>query len=51
MENLRAFMLVTSIKDIYENLTFYPSDVETNPDTAAVIIEKAFFWALIQNKH
>ena len=42
MENLRAFMLVTSIKDIYENLTFYPSDVETNPDTAAVIIEKGF---------
>ena len=42
MENLRAFMLVTSIKDIYENLTFYPSDVETNPDTAAVIVEKGF---------
>lgn len=42
MENLRAFMLVTSIKDIYENLTFYPPDVETNPDTAAIIIEKGF---------
>ena len=42
MENLRAFMLVTSVKDIYENLTFYPPDVETNPATAAVIIEKGF---------
>lgn len=42
MENLRAFMLVTSIKDIYENLTFYPPDVETNSDTAAIIVEKGF---------
>ena len=42
MENLRAFMVVTAVKDIYENLTFYPPDVETNPETAAVIIEKGF---------
>ena len=42
MENLRAFMLVTAVKDIYENLTFYPPDVETNPETAAIIIEKGF---------
>lgn len=42
MENLRAFMLVTAVKDIYENLTFYPSDVETNPETAAAIVEKGF---------
>lgn len=42
MENLRAFMLVTAVKDIYENLTFYPPDVETNPETSATIIEKGF---------
>ncbi len=42
MENLRAFMLVTAVKDIYENLTFYPPDVETNPETSSIIIEKGF---------
>ena len=42
MENLRAFMVVTAVKDIYENLTFYPPDVETNPETSATIIEKGF---------
>lgn len=42
MENLRAFMLVTSIKDVCENLTFYPEDIEKNSDSAATIIEKGF---------
>lgn len=44
MENLRAFMLVTSIQDMYTEteFTFYPTDVEQNPATAEYIIERGF---------
>lgn len=43
MENLRAFMLVTSLQDACDTFTFYPSDVETNPETAHDIIEHGFY--------
>lgn len=44
MENLRAFMLVTSIKDICaeEEFSYYPADVEHDASTAAQIIESGF---------
>ena len=44
MENLRAFMLVTSIRDLCgeEDFTFTPADVEHDPSTAAQIVESGF---------
>ena len=42
MENLRAFLLINTIKDACKTLEFTPADVETNPDTAKEIIEKGF---------
>lgn len=42
MENLRAFMLVMAIKDSSDNFKFYPDDVETNSETAAVIVDNGF---------
>ena len=45
MENLRAMMLVNSIKDYCEEsqFSFYPPDVQLNPDTASFIIENGFY--------
>ncbi len=42
MENLRAFMLVTAIKDVCSDFTFYPQDIETNSETAHQIIDSGF---------
>ncbi len=42
MENLRAFLLINTIKDECDYLDFTPADVETNPDTSKVIIEQGF---------
>lgn len=42
MENLRAFMLVTSLHETDVKFHFYPEDVETNPATSAAIIENGF---------
>ena len=44
MESLRAFMLVTSVKDVCEetDFTFDPPDVETNSATSETIIEHGF---------
>lgn len=43
MENLRAFMLVNTLRE--EELSFdsYPADTETNPDTASAIVQDGFF--------
>jgi two-component system chemotaxis sensor kinase CheA len=43
MENLRAFMLVTTLKEAALEFNFYPSDVETNSQSSSAIIEKGFF--------
>ncbi|WP_206426640.1 chemotaxis protein CheA [Clostridium sp. E02] len=43
MEHLRAFMLVTSLKESGLEFGFYPKDVETNSKTMGSIIEKGFF--------
>ena len=44
MENLRAFMLVTSIHDICpeEDFTFEPADVEHDPATSALVAQSGF---------
>lgn len=39
MENLRAFMLINSLREMGLELTYEPADVETNPDSANKIIE------------
>ena len=43
MENLRAFMLVSSLRDVIGDFTFFPEDIETNSETSAVIVEKGFY--------
>lgn len=42
MENLRAFLLINTIREECSFLEFTPSDVETNPDTSKDIIENGF---------
>ncbi len=42
MENLRALLLINAIKDDCEFLESIPADVETNPETAKVIIDEGF---------
>ena len=42
MENLRAFLLINTIKDACKTLEFTPSDVETNSESAKEIIDKGF---------
>ena len=43
MENLRAFMLITSLKEAGIEFKFYPTDIETNSQSSTVIIEKGFY--------
>lgn len=42
MENLRAFMLVTALAEAGIESTYEPSDVDSNPDSAATIVDKGF---------
>ncbi len=42
MENLRAFMLVTSLSEAGLDPTYEPSDVDSNPDSASIIVDKGF---------
>lgn len=50
MENLRAFMLITSLKEAGLDFRFYPSDVENNSASSSAIVEKGFFLALESRK-
>ena len=43
MENLRAFMLVTAVKDYSSDFITVPENVETDPSTAETIAESGFF--------
>lgn len=43
MENLRAFMLVTAVKDFSTDFITVPENTETDPSTAEVIAENGFF--------
>ena len=42
MENLRAALVVSNVRDVCENITFEPADIETNTDTCKIIIEEGF---------
>lgn len=42
MENLRAFLIVNRIREECELVSFDPSDVESNPDSANVIVDNGF---------
>ena len=43
MENLRAFMLVTAVKDYSTDFITVPENTESDPSTAEVIAENGFF--------
>ena len=45
MENLRAFMIVNALKEYDLDFRFYPSDMDTNPETAPIIVDDGFFLA------
>ena len=42
MENIRAFMLLNNVKEVAEIVDFSPSDIESNQDSANIIIDKGF---------
>lgn len=43
MEHLRAFMVITALKDSDLQFEFYPDDVETNSNASEFIIENGFY--------
>ncbi|MCI9106242.1 MAG: chemotaxis protein CheA [Lachnospiraceae bacterium] len=45
MENLRAFMIVNALKECELDFRYYPENMESNPDSCAVIIEDGFYMA------
>lgn len=45
MENLRAYMIVNAVRECEVTFRFYPSDMETDPDTSQTIAENGFFLA------
>lgn len=42
MENLRAALVVSNVRDVCDNITFEPSDIETNTETCKTIIDDGF---------
>lgn len=42
MENLRAFMLINSVKDYCADFITYPTNVETDPSTSDIIADQGF---------
>jgi len=45
MANIRAFMLVTALKENGLEFTYYPNDIDTNMDSASYILDKGFCMA------
>lgn len=45
MENLRAYMIANSLKECELDFRYYPSDMESNPNTCQEIVENGFFLA------
>ena len=45
MENLRAYMIVNAVRECEVTFRFYPSDMETDPNTSQKIAENGFFLA------
>ena len=46
MENLRAFMLITALREIDLPFEHYPEDVETDSSTSEAIVDNGFYVAL-----
>lgn len=42
MENLRALLVVNNVRDVCENVTFEPADIEENAETSKIIVEEGF---------
>ena len=45
MENLRAFMLASAVKDTMDSendFDYYPADVDSNAETAAIVVDEGF---------
>ena len=42
MENLRAALVINNIKDVCENVTYEPADIEENSESSKVIVEQGF---------
>ena len=45
MENLRAFMLASAVRDSVESesdFDYYPADVDTNSETSAIVVDEGF---------
>ncbi|MDE6709948.1 MAG: chemotaxis protein CheA, partial [Oscillospiraceae bacterium] len=42
MENLRAVLVVNNVRDVCENVTYEPSDIDSNAETAKTIVEEGF---------
>lgn len=45
MENLRAFMIINSVKECDVEFRYYPSDMDNNSETASLISRDGFFMA------
>jgi two-component system chemotaxis sensor kinase CheA len=43
MDNLRAFMLTGELRDVVAEFDYSPKDIDTNPETASVIVHDGFF--------
>lgn len=46
MENLRAFMIVNALQERSLDFTYYPDDIDSNPDSAEKIIADGFYIGL-----
>ncbi len=50
MENLRALLVVNTIKEVCDSVTYVPADIENNMDTCKVIIEEGFLVNFVSEK-
>lgn len=50
MENLRAALVVNNIRDVCDNVTYEPADIETNSETAKTISEDGFIVRFVSDK-
>ncbi|MBQ8176964.1 MAG: chemotaxis protein CheA [Oscillospiraceae bacterium] len=50
MENLRALLVVNTIKEVCDSVTYEPADIENNADTCKTIIEEGFVVHFVSEK-
>ncbi len=50
MENLRALLVVNTIKEVCDSVTYEPADIENNMDTCKTIIEEGFLVHFVSDK-